>query len=425
MIIDLIILFVLILLSAFFSASETAFISLSRHRVLNMVNRKAPGAKIIQKLKQKPANLLSTILIGNNLVNIAASVLATYLVMSVLEARGSGGTGVVFGLATGVMTFFILVFGEITPKTVAIRNAERLSLVFAWPIYILSFVFAPLGWFLTLFARPFIFIFGGKLPSQGPFLTQEELKVLITEGAREGVLEREEKEMISSIFEFGETKVHEVMTPRPDIKALDVKLPVEDAVKMVKESGHSRLPLFEGNIDNIVGVVYSKDLLSCKPGQILKEYSRTALFIPEGKMVDELLHQMQSARTHIAIVVDEYGVTSGIVTLEDLIEEIVGEIYDEFERGEKSWDKIDQNTYIVDGRLSISDLKKNLDIGLPESEEYDTVGGYVFTNLGKVPAVGDSMGAEGLKISVEKVHKRRITRIKIMRSKIEDRFVGG
>jgi CBS domain containing-hemolysin-like protein len=235
------------------------------------------------------------------------------------------------GIAIGAMTFFILVFGEITPKTTAIRQAERLSLLFAYPLYLISIVLTPLAALLTWISAPFVLLFGGRIPEQGPFITEEELRFIISAGEKEGVLEREEKEMISSIFEFGDTLVREVMTPRPDILAVDESESLLAAVDLIRDSGHSRIPVYENNIDNIIGILYAKDLLSARDGK-LKDYMRSALFIPETKKVDELLHQMQANRTHVAIVVDEYGVTSGLVSMEDLIEEIVGEIHDEFER---------------------------------------------------------------------------------------------
>jgi len=426
MALELLILLVCILLSAFFSATETAFTSLSRIKVSHMVERRQPGARLVKKLKEDPAKLLSTVLIGNNIVNIGASVLATTIVLRMTEQLGWGGIGTAAGIATGVMTFFILIFGEITPKTVAIRHAEAIAFFSAWPILIISFILMPVAIFLAAFSRPLIYLFGGRMPEGGPFVTEEEIKMLIAAGAREGVIESEEKEMISSIFEFGETRVSEVMTPRPDIKAVEDATPIEEVIKLILETGHSRIPVYEGNIDNIIGMVYSKDLLSCAREDSLRNYLRAALFIPESKRLDDLLHQMQAARTHVAIVVDEFGVTAGIVSLEDLVEEIVGEIHDEFERLEKNFEKIEENVYLVDGKLSISDLNRELMLSLPE-EDYDTVAGFVMGQLGKVPSVGDVMKYDNIEISVEKVSKRRILRLKVLKLKqgIEDNMVGG
>lgn len=423
---ELFILLVCILLSAFFSATETAFTALSHHRIHHMIERRLPGAKLVKKLKEDPARLLSTVLIGNNTVNIGASVLATTVVLFYTERLGWGGIGVAAGISTGIMTFLILVFGEIIPKTVAIRHAEPFALFLAWPINIVAWIITPVAAFLAFFSRPFIYLFGGKMIEGSPFVTEEEIKMIIAAGAKEGVIESEKKEMISSIFEFGETAVKEVMTPRPDIKALDAATPMEEAVGMIKDTGHSRIPVFEGNLDNIIGIVYAKDLISCNRGDSLKDHLRAALFVPESKKIDELMHQMQAARTHLAIAVDEFGVTSGIVSLEDLVEEIVGEIHDEFERLEKNLDQIEDHTWLVDGKVSIADINHDLDLGIP-TEDYDTIAGYVLDQLGKVPSVGDVVRTDDLLISVEKVLKRRITRLKITKlpRSIDDNIVGG
>jgi len=415
-ILQLILLLILIFLSAFFSMSETALTSVSRVKVRNLLEQKKRGAKALSELRENPSKFLGTILVGNNIVNISASALATSISIQVLETYGLHEIGIAVGIAIGITTFFILVFGEITPKTVAIRNAERISLFSAPIIRVLSVILAPFVQIFTFVSIPFIRLFGGKMLERGPFLTLEEIKMLLLTGEREGVIEEEEKEMISSIFEFGETIVREVMTPKPDMQCLPIESSVDQAIKAILESGHSRIPVYEGNIDNIVGIIYAKDLLKTievdRSKLNLKDFMRPAIFVPESKKVDDLLHQMQGARTHIAIIIDEYGATAGLVTLEDLIEEIVGEIYDEFEKKAKSIEKIDDRTYIVDARLSIPDVNQALKIRLSK-KKYDTVGGFVMDGLGKVPAVGDSLKYYNLRISVERVYRRRITRVKI------------
>lgn len=423
---ELTILIVCIFLSAFFSATETAFTALSRIKVSHMMEKKLPGVGLVKKLREDPAKLLSTILIGNNIATIGSSALATTIALRLTETYKWGGVGVAASIATGVMTFFLLVFGEITPKTLAIRHSEAFALVSAWPIYIFSWILSPIAWILSIFSRPIIYLFGGKMPEAGPFVTEEEIKFLIAASAKEGVIERGEKEMISSIFEFGDTTVKEVMTPRPDIKAVEDGSSIEDVIGLINETGHSRIPVYEGNIDNVVGIVYAKDLLNFRKDDKLRDFLRSAIFVPEAKRIDDLLHQMQGARTHIAIVVDEYGVTSGIVSMEDLVEEIVGEIHDEFERMEKNIFQLDDSTYLVDGKVSISDINQELNIAIPEGD-YDTVAGFVFGQLSKAPAVGDIVKYDDIQVSVEKVSKRRITRLKLMKlpRRIEDNMVGG
>ena len=426
---ELLSLFILLLLSAFFSLSETAITAVSRIKVKHLLEQKIPGARALNTLKENPSQLLGTVLVGNNLVNISASALATSIAIRLFTDSGLGQMGTALGLAIGIMTFFILVFGEIIPKTVAIKNAEKLALISAPVIEFLSIILYPIIQLLGFLSRPFVKLFGGRMPEKSPFITEEEIRMYLRMGEKEGVIEEEEKEMIYSIFEFGDTIVREVMTPRPDIIAMEVSEPIENMIKVIRESGHSRIPIYDGNIDNIVGVIYAKDLLKTieeKESKSLKDYLRSAIFIPEAKRVHDLLNQMQAAKTHVAIIVDEYGNTAGLVTLEDLIEEIVGEIHDEFEKEEKTVEYLDSNTALVDARLSISDVNERIGIKLPEGE-YDTISGYIMARLGKVPAVGDSTKYNGLEITVERVHRRRITRLRITKltGRAEEEAVGG
>lgn len=328
-------LIVLIALSAFFAAAETALTSVSRPRIAHLVETRKKGARALRKLREDPAKMLSAILIGNNLVNISASVLATALITDHFEKLGMKGEGLVLGVVIGIMTFFLLVFGEVTPKTVAIRNAERTALLFAPIMLLLQIVLQPIAWLITLISRPFIFAFGGRMPEKGPFITEEEIKMLLFVGEKEGVIEREEREMISSVFKFGDLTVKEVMTPLEKIVGIDVKENVGRAMVRIKESGHSRLPVYDQNLNNIVGIVFAKDLLSVNQNQDIGDYIRPVLFIPAVKKVSDLMEQMQAEYKHLAIVIDEFGHTLGLVSLEDLLEEIVGEIHDEFERRQK------------------------------------------------------------------------------------------
>ncbi|MBU0687391.1 MAG: hemolysin family protein [Candidatus Margulisbacteria bacterium] len=427
--IDFLLLVVLILLSGFMSASETALTTVSRIKIRKLVDQKVSGAKAIQVLRESPAKMLSTILIANNLVNIWASVLAASIVIRYFEGRGWANLSFAVGIATGFMTFFLLVFGEITPKTIAIRRAQKVALLVSGPILVLQWILQPVAWLLTSICRPLVYSLGGRAPEKGPILTEDEIKMILSVGQKEGVIEEGERRMISSIFEFGDTTVREVMTPRPDVHCVEKGAGIEKAIEVVKKEGHSRIPVYEGNLDNVVGLIFAKDLLGAEKDRELKDYMRPVIFIPESKKIDDLLHQMQAARTHMAIAVDEFGTTSGIVTLEDLIEEIVGEIHDEFEKGEKDYEKLGKSIYLVKGSTTISDLNDLMGISLPEKEkEYDTIGGFVFGELGKVPAVGDIVRFEDVLISVERVHRRRITLVKVTKGGAdadESRYVGG
>ncbi|MFA5113861.1 MAG: hemolysin family protein [Candidatus Margulisiibacteriota bacterium] len=330
---SILLLTVLLVLSAFFSMSETAMTTISRPRIANLVELKKPGAKILRRLREDPAKLLSTILVGNNIVNISASVLATTLIENYFAGLGLKEMGVIIGAAIGLMTLFILVFGEITPKTVAIRNAEQLALLLAPVMVIFEWLLNPIAWLLTIISRPFVFLLGGGLSNERrPFVSEEEIKMLLIAGEREGVFEKDEREMITSVFKFGDLTAKEVMTERDKMACIGAEASVGDAVQLIKRSGHSRLPVYDQNLNNIVGVIYAKDLLEVRSGEKLADHLRQALFIPSEKLINDLLDQMQVEYKHLAIVVDEFGHTLGLVTLEDLVEEIVGEIHDEYER---------------------------------------------------------------------------------------------
>lgn len=423
---EIILLIIFLLLSALFSATETAVTSISHIKVGQLVENKIPGAKLLKDLKDNPSQFLSFILFGNSLVNIASSVLATSIVIQYFEQRGWAGFGAVeLGVTTGVLTLLILVFAEITPKTVAIRNAEIVSLTMAPIVWFLQFILKPLVYLFELISRPFIFILGGKAPAKGTLVTEEEIKYILTASQNDGVIEEEEREMITSVLEFWDTVVREVMTPRPDIVAIEVNEPMDNLVKLIVESGHSRIPVYDSNLDNIIGVVYAKELLKNIVGSI-RDYLRPTIFIPEAKKVSDLLHEMQAARTHLAVIVDEYGITSGLVTMEDLIEEIVGEIHDELEKEVKGFEKIDENTALIDGKTSVFDINVQMETTLP-CENYDTIGGLVFGQLGKAPAVGDVVRYQDVALSVERVHRRRITRIKLVKlsKRSDEEMVGG
>jgi CBS domain containing-hemolysin-like protein len=273
-------------------------------------------------------------------------------------------------------------------------------------------------------------VFGAKIPQQGPFLSREEVRLLLAVSEKEGQIEEEEREMISSIFEFGSTIAREVVTPKPDMVCIEVSEGIKNAVKTMIESGHSRIPVYEGTMDNILGVIYAKELLKAvdtgTENITIRDFLRPVLTIPESKKVDDLLHQMQAARMHIAITVDEYGTTTGLITLEDLMEEIIGEFHDEFEKEEKVFEQTDRNVWVVDARQRVSDVNKELGIKIPEGE-YDTLSGFVFSLLGKLPIVGDEVKYDDIAISVERIHKRRIIKIKIVKiPKIEkEDTVGG
>ncbi len=428
---QILLIIILIILSMFFSLSETAITAVSKIKVKRFLKEGFMGSKALYDLREHPNRMLSMVLLGNNLVNFGAVSLATAMVIDLLTHFSVLNKVVAVTTATAVMTAILLVFGEISPKVVAIKYCDRIALAVAPVIAVLSVIFHPFLMLINFVCKPIIKLFGADVKSNAPFVTEDELKMLLTVGEEEGVLEKDEKEMIHSIFEFGDSIAKEVMVPKPDMFCMEVSTPQTEALLKISEQAHSRIPVYEGTIDNIVGIVFAKDLLSLVAegkGIELKQILHPVLFVPETKKLDDLLRQMQSQRTQIAVVVDEYGGVAGIVTLEDLLEEIVGEIKDEFDIEEKNVEIYDDGSAMVDARMTVSDVNEKLQTAIPDGE-YDTIGGFVLSILGKLPQVGDRVRFEDLRLIVEKVAKRRITRIKIGRIKDDgserESIVGG
>jgi CBS domain containing-hemolysin-like protein len=408
--IQLVVLVVLLFLSGFFSGSETALVSVNKLRIRKLAEERVKGARAANDLLQKPNRMLATILLGNNLINVLAAAIATNLAITFF-----GSTGI--GIATGIMTLFILVFGEITPKGYATKNAEKVTLKIAAPISILCRVLSPVVWMITILTRRLIRLVGGDPGIVAPFITEEEIKFLVEIGEEEGVIEKEEKEMIKGVFEFGEMTAKEVMVPRIDIKRLASEETLSSALEHILSTGHSRTPVFEGNIDNIVGLLYTKDLLRYlregKRDIPIKHIIREAYFVPESKALDELLKEMQEKKIQMAIVVDEYGGTAGLVTLEDILEEIVGEILDEYDVEEVGIRKLGDGSFLVDAKTDIDEINDALNMNLP-SEEFDSIGGLLFNLIGKIPDIGDRVEVNGVDLIVEKMRVRRITKIRMI-----------
>ncbi|MBU7017637.1 MAG: HlyC/CorC family transporter [Theionarchaea archaeon] len=396
---------ILLLLSAFFSSSETAFVSSRRSRIRHLMEGGNKKANLIHKMMEEPDKVVAAIVIGNNIVNIAASAIATSLAINLFGNEG-------IGVAIGVMTFLILVVGEITPKGFAVKNAERLILAFARPLYYVIKVLSPIATGMTAITKGFIRLSGGKL-DRNPFFTEEEFKMLLTMAEEEGSLEGEERERIYNVFEFSDTVAREVMTPRTDMVCLDINATLEEARDIVVNTGFSRIPVYNENVDHIVGILYAKDLLQCSDsdGRELKDMVREPYYIPETKKVDELLKEMQKSKTHLAIAVDEYGGTAGIVTIEDLLEEIVGEIFDEYDKTNVPVRMIDERTVIIDGMVPIDEVNELLGIRLPESG-VETIGGFMLDQFGRIPEEGERISFDGVNFIVFKTDGVRIMKVK-------------
>jgi gliding motility-associated protein GldE len=403
---ELVVLGVLLVLSGFFSGSETALLSLNKFRLRKLVDEGRKNATVLEALLKHPNKMLAAILVGNNLVNVAIAAIMTSLAIDLL-----GSTGI--GVATGVATLLILVFGEIFPKSFATKNAERLSLWVARPIQITVVLFSPIVKVFSVFTDIILKMTGGE--NKYPFVSEEELKLLMDLGAEEGIIEEEEKEMIHGIFEFSDTLVREIMTQRTDMNRVDVNKSFSEVIGFVIETGHSRIPVYDKTIDNIIGILYAKDLLQAKSDKRkfnLKKSVRPAYFVPETKKLDDLFREMRTKKVQIAIVLDEYGGTAGLVTLEDLLEEIVGEIADEYDVDEHPVQIIDEETIVVDAKMPIDEVSELLKIRL-EKDGQESIGGLVFTLFDRIPRENDTITSEGLAFTVEEMIGKRILRVRI------------
>jgi putative hemolysin len=370
--------------------------------------------KSIIRLLDDPQRTLISILIGNMFVNIAASSLATYLAIKLI-----GNIGI--GIASGIMIFTILVFGEIVPKSLAVANAEAISKRVARPIETISTGLFPLIKLFKIIISALYYFSGKKSVKEKKEITEEDLITLIDAGKDEGVIEEEEKEMIRNIFEFGDTMVKEVMIPRVDMACIPSDTKLGLILKLIKKMGHSRFPVYEETIDNIVGILYAKDLLgiyeqwySSEDKFFLKEIIRKTYFVPENKKIDELLDIFQKDRIQIAIAIDEYGGTAGLITMEDVVEEVVGEIIDEYDKEIKLFEMTGDNIVIADAIISIDKINEILNIEIPENG-FETLGGFIFDLLGRVPRKGEKIKYQNCQMIIEQVVKNRIRRIKIIK----------
>jgi len=403
-----ILLAVLIGMSAFFSASETALMSLSKIRIRHLVEEKVRGAEAVSKLVENPNKLLGSILVGNNIVNIGASALATSLAIQYL-----GNAGV--GLATGIMTLLVLIFGEITPKSLAAQHSEFISLRIARIVNFFVIIFNPIVSMLLIVTNLLIRLLGGKPGRTQPFITEDELKTMVNVSHEEGVLEGEEKQMIYNVFEFGDTQVRDIMTPRTDMISLEVGSSYEKILETFKAEQFSRIPIYQDTTDNIIGILYIKDLIFKASDNVvfdIHDYIREPYFTFEFKKTTELFKELRVKRIPMAIVLDEYGGTAGIVTVEDLIEEIVGDIRDEYDDHEIDIEVVKEDEYIVEGSTRIDELNEMIGVNI-ETEDFDTIGGFIVGEFGYIPEVNETIEYDGIKFVIEEVDRNRIEKLRI------------
>ena len=398
----------LLIMSAFFSGSETALMSLSRLRMHHLIEMGIPGAAVLKKLLDNPNRLLATILVGNNIVNIGASVLAASI-----SIRLFGQAGV--GIAIGVLTLLMLIFGEITPKTYAATNGEKLALWVARPISWFEVIFYPAIKVLSAISHFLIRRLGGKVHPDRTFITEEEIRTIINLGEDQGIIESQEQKIITSVFELNDTLVREVMLPRVDIVALPAEAALIKAWELLVESAHSRLPVYQNSLDNVVGILHAKDLLKhCQQfgDKTVKDVMRRPYFVTETKKISELLKDLKRERTAIAIVLDEFGGTAGVAFLDDLMETIIGEIRDEFDVFEPLIKMVGPDEFLVSPRISVEEINKLMGLNLPQ-EDYDTIGGLIFHLFGHVPAKDESMEFSDVLFTVNEVEDNSIKKIQI------------
>ena len=375
--------------------SETALMSLSKIRIRHMVEEGVKGAKLVEKLTEDPNRLLGAILIGNNVVNIGASALATTIATNIFGSAGAG-------IATGVMTILVLIFGEITPKSIAKQKSEKVALKVSKIINIIVKILKPFIGIFTAISSIFIRLFGGDPKASEPFITEEELRTMVGVSEEEGVLEDVEKEMIFNVFDFADAHVKDVMVQRVDVIAVDIDASYEEVLDVIKTEQFSRIPVYNQTIDDIVGILNVKDLImaekSSKPFKVA-DYMREPYYTFEFKKIKELFSEMKKTRNHISVVLDEYGGTVGIVTIEDLIEEVFGEIEDEYDDYEKEIEVIKEDEFVVDGSARLDDISELIGVNM-ESEEFDSVGGLVIGELGRFPEQNEEVQLNSIRFVV-------------------------
>jgi CBS domain containing-hemolysin-like protein len=394
---EIFLLVALILLSGFFSAAETALFSISKARARHLAKSGGKLDRLIKKMKEDPHRLLSTILIGNNLVNVGASALATAITIELAASNA-------VGIATGLMTFLILVFGEIFPKSLATRNNVMVARLVITPIHWLSLLFLPLILFLNFIPR-----LTGKIKHK-PAVTEEELLTFVEVVEEEGEIDKEERELIHNIFEFDDTNASEIMTPRADMFVIEAGQPLD--LENILESGYTRIPVIEEDIDHVVGILNIKDLFvahTAGNGAVeIRKVMQKPYFVPENKKLDSLLKAFKKRKQHMAIVVDEHGGVSGLITLEDALEEIVGEIVDETDKDEPGIVKVKNNEWVVPGKSDIEEVNETIPMNISESKDYDTFSGYVLNAIERIPREKEEIRIGKFLVTVKEMDGNRI-----------------
>jgi len=428
---ELIVIVLLTLLEGFFVAGEIALVSIRRSRVEQLVDEGRPGARRVRRLLDEPGRFLAVSQLGLTVIGFFASAYAAVSLVESLRGllapvAGNSAEGIALVIVTILLALFTIVFAELVPKTLALANAERVAIALSLPIEFLARALSPLIALLTGITSTIAKAFGANVSNEAQ-ITAEELRLIVERGGEQGVLEAEEEQMINAVIELGSRRVHEVMVPRIAMATIQATATFDEAIETIVEHGHSRIPVYDESVDEILGILYAKDLLpflreSAGPRPDLRTLLRTPVYIPESMTVDDLLHEFQRRKVHIAIVLDEYGGTAGLVTIEDLLEEIVGEIQDEYDVEEPMVVRLSDDEARLDGRASVDDLAELFDtnLGLEDEDEYDTVGGLIYHRIGGVPTPGDRVEVDGLTLTVESTDGRRVGKVLAVRRRDEN-----
>ena len=406
--IQLVILFILLGLSAFFSSAETALTTVNKMRIRTLIEEGNKRAARVGKILDNPGKMLSAVLIGNNIVNIGASSLATVLATKLFGSSGAG-------IATGVLTLLILIFGEITPKSLATLYSEKLSLFYSGIILFLMKIFTPIIIIVNKLSHGLLLLLHIDPAKKVAAMTESELRTIVDVSHEEGVLESEEHSIIQNLFDFGDAQAKDVMIPRIDMVLVDINATYDELLAIFEETRYTRFPVYENTTDNVIGIINMKDILLYKPENkfVIRDFLRDAYYTYEHKNLSELMLEMRKTSVNIVIVLDEYGATSGLITLEDLLEEIVGEIRDEYDADEEqSTIRLNDNEYLIEGHMRLDDLNDMLGTDY-ESEDYDSVGGFIIGRLDRLPKEGDSITIDNIKLVVETLDINRIEKVHI------------
>lgn len=412
----LLILFILLLFSAFFSSAETCLTTVNKMRLKSMADEGNKKAALVLKLISNQTKMLSSILIGNNIVNLSASSLATTFAINLAKKSGfSNATSLITGAATGIITILVIIFGEILPKSIATMNADKMSLIYSKPIYTLTVILGPFAYIFDKFSKLLLKIFHIDITKQ-PAITENELRNIVDVSHKEGVIESEERQMITNVVDFGDSLAKDVMVPKMDVEFVELSLTYDELIESYSKEKFTRMPVYDDSRDNVVGIINLKDIFfyqGDKKDFKISDVMREAYFTYEYKKISELFFEMKEASIPMAIVLDEYGSTSGILTIEDLIEEIVGEIRDEYDANEEDdITKTDDGDYILLGVAKLDDIDEELGIKI-ESEDYDSIAGHIINLLDHFPDAGETVSDDYAEYTVLEAAKNHIDKVKL------------